>query len=200
MEIFGSDILFYIEKVLEAINSNRVDLSILVTNLRMIDLKTNNIADYISSMPRECKPATFYHNIRPFLDGYEVLIAGEIKKFRGGSAAQSSLIQAIDKFLGVEHKGKEGEYLQEMLAYMPLEHRKILEKLSIAGLKFRKFVLDQPVLKDAYNKCIESLTKLRNIHYNLIKVYVFKFSKESVGTKITQFLNKVKDETSNNKV
>ncbi|KAL2255388.1 hypothetical protein VTK26DRAFT_3467 [Humicola hyalothermophila] len=74
-------------------------------------------------MHERCRPAVFYHRIRPFLAGsknmaaaglprgvfYDVGRAGEggggggWRQLRGGSNGQSSLIQFLDLVLGVEH-------------------------------------------------------------------------------------------------
>jgi indoleamine 2,3-dioxygenase len=78
----------------------------------------------LDRMDERCRPAVFYHRIRPFLAGSKNMAAaglprgvfydegrdddngqrrGEWRQLRGGSNGQSSLIQFLDLVLGVEH-------------------------------------------------------------------------------------------------
>lgn len=82
---------------------------------------TDGLQDLTSTLKRmheKCTPAVFFHQLRPFLAGSKNMTAaglpygvfydlgegkGEWHQYSGGSNAQSSLIQALDIFLGVNH-------------------------------------------------------------------------------------------------
>ncbi|KAK2797344.1 hypothetical protein FQN49_008992, partial [Arthroderma sp. PD_2] len=122
----------------------------------------------LQKMYKHCDPHVFYHRIRPFLAGSKGMAElprgilfddgsehREYKHYRGGSNAQSSLIQFFDIVLGVEHRptgetrqkansplpssssDESGEgrkrwhnFLMEMRTYMPGPHRRFLEHVS----------------------------------------------------------------------
>ncbi len=69
-------------------------------------------------MHEHCDPQRFYHEIRPLLAGSKGMAAAGLprgvfydqgngkglwRQYSGGSNAQSSLIQLLDVFLGVDH-------------------------------------------------------------------------------------------------
>ena len=72
------------------------------------------INDLMRRMYEKNSPPVFYERVRPFLTGWEncpflphgLQYGSEShrRKYAGGSAAQSSLIQSFDVFLGVRHK------------------------------------------------------------------------------------------------
>ncbi|KAF9970189.1 hypothetical protein BGZ73_007193 [Actinomortierella ambigua] len=107
-----------LSKILRAIqaarDSNTAALTAELEEIRVI------IADLVAILRRmfeKCDPYVFYWKVRPYLAGwenmaeaglpngvrYEGVDNGEYKKLAGGSAAQSSLIHALDIAFGVEH-------------------------------------------------------------------------------------------------
>ena len=73
-----------------------------------------------------CNPEYFYNVIRKYLGGFDLEFEtlGHFK-FDGGSAAQSSLIRALDLILGIEHS-RDQAYLDEINNYRTSDQRKIL--------------------------------------------------------------------------
>ena len=93
-------------------------------------------------------PAVFYHVQRPLLAGFfpdEILFEGteEISKPvnwvsspKGPSAGQSTIFVLLDSFLGINHGDVAKEFQEEMILYMPRQHKKMIlsfkEKLVIS--------------------------------------------------------------------
>jgi len=100
-------------------------------------------------------------------------------KYKGGSAAQSTLIQVYDALLGIEHTGHAKEYLNEMCNYMPKDHLIFLNYV-------RKNVNIKEIIKlngdydlsRKYDECVNQLASFRHAHLGLVHAYIMKFIKE----------------------
>ncbi|KAF8979021.1 hypothetical protein BGZ46_005927, partial [Entomortierella lignicola] len=115
IEATGAPVL---SKILNAIQLVRnEDISGLVQELESIRGIIEDLVAVLRRMFERCDPYVFYWKVRPYLAGwenmaeaglpngvkYEGVDNGEYKKLAGGSAAQSSLIHALDIAFGVEH-------------------------------------------------------------------------------------------------
>jgi indoleamine 2,3-dioxygenase len=173
-------------------------------------------------MPERCDPYIYYHRVRPYIHGwkdhpalpagvlYEGVDAygGTAQKFRGETGAQSAIIPALDAALGIIHKNDPlRPYLMEMRLYMPPEHRAFIEAIE-RGPSIRRYVLDhrhdQPALRNAYNACIDWLTRFRSTHLEYASRYIHQQSQHSLenpttvgtgGTPFMPYLKKHRDET-----
>lgn len=142
--------------------------------------------DIISRLPEHCVPDLFFNTQRKYLWGSdsdklggEVILEGDFPSepqtisFGGGSAAQSSLIQVEDIFLGVKHPGD--KFLLKQREYMPGEHRKILETMSLKqSLKHyidRDIVQDEEII-ELFNECLQKLVTFRGVHMGIVKNYI----------------------------
>ena len=158
-----------------------------------------------------CDPHIFYHRIRPFLTGWDqtgILFEGVSDtpfKLHGGSAAQSSLIQAYDAALGIEHFHPETRpFLTLMRKYMPPKHRQFVEDLA-QGESIFSFVQakkeSEPQLVDIFNQCIDQLDEFRRAHMEIAVRYVLKQGKNGEdglgtgGTSFVPFLSESRKET-----
>lgn len=102
----------------------------------------------LGRMSEACSPDAFYTSVRPFLAGSSSnpalpggLVYGDAdgltssgepvtRQYFGGSAAQSSLVQAADAALGITHSGSGREFLDIMRdAYMPGLHGQFVRDL-----------------------------------------------------------------------
>ncbi|KAG0024420.1 hypothetical protein BGZ80_003088 [Entomortierella chlamydospora] len=115
IEATGAPVL---SKILNAIQLVRdEDTAGLVQELHGIRGIIEELVAVLRRMFERCDPYVFYWKVRPYLAGwenmaeaglpngvkYEGVDNGEYKKLAGGSAAQSSLIHALDIAFGVEH-------------------------------------------------------------------------------------------------
>lgn len=159
----------------------------------------------------KCEPFIFYNRIRPFLTGWDqtgILFEGVSEtplKLHGGSAAQSSLIQAYDAALGIEHLHPETRpFLTLMREYMPPGHRRFVEDLA-KGLSIYDFVeankAASPELAEVFNQCIDELDEFRRAHMEVAVRYVLKQGKNGEdglgtgGTSFVPFLSEARKET-----
>jgi len=210
------------------------DTASLIHILNELYLIIQKINITMNKMFTGCKPEVFYNVLRPYLAGWydDGLIfegvSNEPTRYKGGSAAQSSLIQLFDIVLGVYH---DSPFFKEMREYMPNDHANILNKLELEmkecniyefimkkkfityssfkdqytkGLEdnFSDETIDDSDLKKAYKKCIVELSKFRHIHFEIAYKYVTKMNPESVkgtgGQELKTFLDTARKETTHN--
>ncbi|KAH0507239.1 Indoleamine 2,3-dioxygenase 2 [Microtus ochrogaster] len=100
-------------------------------------------------------------------------VATEPLRYSGGSAAQSSVLQAFDEFLGIQHCKGGVDFLHRMRDYMPPSHKAFLEDLHSAP-SLRDYVLTSGAgcCLMAYNQCVEVLAQLRSYHINVVARYI----------------------------
>lgn len=168
----------------------------------------------LNRMYEHCEPKLFFERIRPFLTGWEpkgVIYEGvdtKPKIFIGGSAAQSSLLQAIDSGLGIQHKSQaSGPFLAEMRKYMPANHRTFLNQLDAAP-SISKYVekINDTLLLNTFNSCVSLLNTFRQKHLEMAITYISKQANDEKaatgtgGTEFVQFLSKAKSETDSSKI
>jgi indoleamine 2,3-dioxygenase len=146
-----------------------------------------------------CDPYIFYNHVRPYLAGwpapgvtYEGTGIGPVQ-YNGGSAAQSSLLQAIDAALGIRHDhGLTKTFLMSMRDYMPPRHRAFIETIG-ARSRVRARVTDThapATLCQAYDAAVTAMDELRRKHIGLVSHYITKQMPKdasAVGTGGTDF-------------
>ncbi|KAF8809701.1 Indoleamine 2,3-dioxygenase [Phlegmacium glaucopus] len=161
----------------------------------------------------KCDPDVFYHQIRPWLRGQDSqsgrkwIFEGidqdpslvELVELSGPSAGQSSLLQALDIFLGVNQyipleEGKDfteesnpyreqASILKRMRLYMPRHHRAFLTHLENNPRPLRQLVIsassvaadsnkDGKSLLNAYNDAVLSLKELRDSHLIIVALFI----------------------------
>ncbi|KAH9523340.1 hypothetical protein Btru_066432 [Bulinus truncatus] len=134
----------------------------------------------------------FFNQVRPFLAGwggegnpmpdglvYEGVSATPIKML-GGSAAQSSTLQALDSLLGVEHVTGHKGFIVKMRSFMAPEHKRFIEYLENRKYSLRHLVqsAETDILLSSYNNCLSALIQLRTYHIQIVSKYVVVVSKE----------------------
>ena len=167
------------------------------------------IRNLLNRMEEHCRPRVFYDHVRPYLSGwpktgvrYEGVDETPLRLF-GGSAAQSSLLQAIDAAMGVRHDDNRTQpFLQAMRDYMPPAHRSFLQWLE-AGPTLKEGAL-QHGLSDAYDKAIEALDLFRRDHMAITSRYITQQGDDSAegtgGTEYGTFLRVTRKETTDQRI
>ncbi len=212
VEFAGGEAPKIIISALDAIETTNSEL--LCKHLVRLSTTIEKMLSALNRMYEHCEPKLFFERIRPFLTGWEpkgVIYEGvdsEPKIFIGGSAAQSSLLQAIDAGLGIEHKSQaSGPFLKEMRKYMPIKHRTFLNQLDAAP-SISKYVekINDTLLSNTFNSCISLLNTFRQKHLEMAITYISKQSNDenaatgTGGTEFVQFLSKAKSETTSSKI
>jgi indoleamine 2,3-dioxygenase len=137
-------------------------------------------------MREKCDPGEFFNKLRIYLtgtkhekfpQGMQIQNSDIILEYKGGSAAQSSLIPVIDIFLGISHPQKHArEFLDEMRSYMPGKHRQFLidfeKKCTLVDYVNR---CENTIIKDRYERCVSLLKTFRSIHISIVHDYVMAF-------------------------
>lgn len=193
---------------IEAIKACREqDADTVVKCLQKLAEAIDSINGSLGRMYEMCDPHIFYFRIRPFLAGWKNMAEaglpngvryGDEKEYRqisGGSNAQSSLIQALDILLSVEHfptgtrnsssgpaqpgQGIRGpanhSFIHEMRKYMPGPHRNFLVHLTQVA-DIRGFVTANaektPALVLSYDACLAMLRAFRDKHIQVVSRYI----------------------------
>lgn len=197
LEAKGGQVTRLMHNAIDAANANNSSLFIALLN-EFTDV-LRDLGRTLERMSEKCSPHVFFHQLRPFLAGSKNMAAaglphgvfydkgngeGEWRQYSGGSNGQSSLIQAFDAFLGIEHSATGGlkpnktsascSYLKDMRNYMPGPHRRFLERLG-RQCNIRAYAMnhktDSPV-RDAYNAAVMALSSFRDIHLRLVSRYI----------------------------
>ncbi|MEM8894747.1 MAG: hypothetical protein AAGC88_09225 [Bacteroidota bacterium] len=173
--------------------------------LKSIAEGIDSITHTLGRMPERCDPYVFYHQTRPFLATLQdIEYAGahsEPQTWFGGSAAQSSLIQALDIGFAVVHEEKHSAaFLKNMRTYMPQPHRFFLEYLetvpSIPDL------LSKSSVEEELTTVRKKLLNFRKGHLKIFHRYIASQSKKAGpgdkgtgGTDASVFLKQLKSDT-----
>lgn len=135
-----------------------------------------------------CDPHIFYLRVRPFLTGWPAPgavyegVSSTPRSYVGGSAGQSSLLQAIDALLGISHTpSTTGDYLRALRLYMPVDHRRFVEDVEQRSLVRERVRQGSGQLRAAYNDAVAQVAAFRNGHGNLAQRYIAKPAGESGG-------------------
>ena len=176
----------------------------------------DDLARLLLAIRDGCDPDVFYHAIRPWFNGADsgskewtfegldddagmgLRVPSELS---GPSAAQSSLIQALDTFLGIDHTSPnpahasttspvtpapearasatahvpaKAPFLTRMRAYMPRHHRNFLRHLGAAPRPLRAAVacIGDRALIEAYNTAVDALRRFRDAHLRIVALYI----------------------------
>lgn len=142
----------------------------------------DDINEVIKSVRGPCDPHVFYWQIRPWWSGsgsdgprwrYEGVPNDEDLLLSGPSAGQSSVMHALDIFLGVDHKkgatakDGHGSFMERMRFYMPGKHREYLLSLSSLSRSVRELAKEESILRESYNSAVAALQKLRTEHIRI---------------------------------
>lgn len=153
-----------------------------------------------------CSPDVFYHEIRPWFRGQDSdrnkrkwVFDGleqdpslrEPTELSGPSAGQSSLVHALDIFLGVdqyshssavigsgtssaEAADAKAAFLDRMQLYMPRHHRNFLNHLAANPRPLRQLVAaaEDAALLEAYNAAVLAMKGFRDAHMVVVALYI----------------------------
>jgi len=184
------------------------------------------IADYLHRLARviedmtvllmavrdECDPEVFYNQIRPWFRGWEPgarewLFEGvdeadqrKYARMSGPSAGQSSLIHALDVFLGVDHsphqRGSHDSptFLMKMEMYMPRHHRAFLQHLRSANQTHIRSLITSGAghqqvgvhhaLGAAYDEAVVALKKFRDGHIRIATLYIVNQARKGTNVNV----------------
>lgn len=172
--------------------------------LKKLGLKIHQLADLLMEMEQQCDPYIFYYKIRPYLAGWKNMTklglpgvyygdhSDRVSLYSGGSNAQSSLIQALDLFLNIDHYStgdgrvvSNSPFMAEMQKYMPGKHREFLQELSKVNI-LRDYAVkhgkSHPEVLKAYNNAVFEMKKFRDKHIQLVTLFIISQARKGKGT------------------
>ncbi|KAL7413731.1 Indoleamine 2,3-dioxygenase [Mrakia frigida] len=201
IEIHGVKALGIMRAALdEAFVGDALALRRITAYLRSLSGAIDELTEVMAGMKQSgCDPAEFYWLIRPWFKGSDAegpgglgwLFEGvgeegegERRSVSGPSAGQSSIVHALDIFLGIDHSPakKEGDkaadatFMERMLQYMPGPHRRFLLHLQ-AGPTIRDLVLANPDfaggdLTRAFDETVTTMGRFRDGHMKIVTQYI----------------------------
>ncbi|KAE9400106.1 Indoleamine 2,3-dioxygenase [Gymnopus androsaceus JB14] len=223
-ELLGAQILQIIKKctMKQAVNDLPAILA-LADGLESLAEIIGELTTLMSSMRDQVDPRVFCFKIRPWFGGsgingkewvYQGVAARDLKTCQnhsGPSGGQSSVIHALDIFLGINHQcqhngiyaerkrflgfirtdsansnqSKEStNFMQRMRQYMPAKHRAYLEDLERSSelASIRTAIEQMSELHGPYNKAVQALIHFRNRHLQIACRYVVVFKDRGNGS------------------
>lgn len=166
----------------------------IVEILHLIATTLQEMQALLKRMPEECHPVTYYHRVRPFMFGFDTVVFegafdDEPQTLRGETGAQSSIVPAFIRALGVGHQESNlTRYLQEMQVYMPAPHREFLAGIDTTALRAYLLSTSWGEMHDAYHAALEELLAFRQLHLRFAMSYIANQSPETRGTGGTDFM------------
>ena len=182
----------------EAFIGDTLALRSIANYLQRLSFVIDDLSGLLLSVRDGCDPNVFYQEIRPWFrgwstggrewlfEGVDEAVAQKYARMSGPSAGQSSLIHALDIFLGVDHtkpavQGAEPAFHTRMEQYMPRHHRAFLQYLrthshtTIRGMMSDRVGEAEGVvesLRAAYDGAVMSMKKLRDGHIRVATLYI----------------------------
>ena len=193
IEFRGTEVLEIMRETMdEAFVGDNTALRRITSYLQKLTIVIKDLAKLLTDVRQGCDPEFFYNQIRPWLRGQDSGPASikwvfegieedptlvQPTELSGSSAGQSSLISALDIFLGISHgnKATAGQFLKRMRMYMPRHHRNFLRHLENNPRPLKALIeanRNYPGLLDAFNAAIESLKEFRDAHIKIVAIYV----------------------------
>ncbi|TFK36761.1 tryptophan 2,3-dioxygenase [Crucibulum laeve] len=182
--------------------------------LRLADV-IKQLKTMLLDVRKGCDPDVFYHQVRPWFRGEDSDPNGrkwiwegieqdstlsQPTELSGPSAGQSSLVHALDVFLGVDKYSHDASltgtsssfvstplvpspipavksaFLARMQSYMPRHHRNFLNHLANNPRPLRSMVTTwatkNPALLEAYNIAVTALKEFRDGHMIIVTQYI----------------------------
>ncbi|KAF7289646.1 Indoleamine2 3-dioxygenase [Mycena chlorophos] len=230
MELRGVEALDLMRSTMdEAFVGDDIAMRRITGYLERLAVVIDDLKTLLAGVRDGCDPSAFYNDIRPWFRGedsdpakrrwvFEGLDEEDYPtELSGPSAGQSSLIHALDVFLGVHEfshapgltgSSKSTAFLERMQSYMPRHHRNFLTHLSVNPRPLRGIVESDEKLLAAYNLAIQALKRLRDYHITIVTSYIIQPArrkeketqqqpalKGTGGTDLAKFLKAVRDRT-----
>ncbi|KAJ6544978.1 Indoleamine 2,3-dioxygenase [Mycena vulgaris] len=218
MELRGVEALELMRSTMdEAFVGDDLAMRRITSFLNRLATVIDDLRALIATVRDGCDPATFYTVIRPWFRGADSDPAKRKWEFEGldadvdppltyppelsgPSAGQSSLIHALDMFLGVDEfshapaltgassaQTKKSAFLARMQLYMPRHHRNFLNHLAANPRPLREIVAGaaarDAALLGAYNAAVDALKRFRDYHITIVTSYIIQPARHAVAMK-----------------
>ena len=178
---------------------DRINESGLRNDLVRLKAVLEELTELMESVKEAVDPRVFYWQVRPWFNGsgsgggqrwvYEGIADSAVVDTSGPSAGQSTIMHAIDAFLGVDHRQLrcpipsvrkqhgDSAFMDRMRRYMPGSHRDFLDRIDDTPVAIREVATERNGLKEAYSDAMKALKRLRDIHIRVACLYVISMAK-----------------------
>ncbi|KAG6879785.1 hypothetical protein C0992_011583 [Termitomyces sp. T32_za158] len=193
IELRGGDVLKLMRVTMDEVFAGNQTAARRITGYMLSMADTiKELKALLMDVRRECRPEVYYNEIRPWLRGEDS--ASNVREWvfegieedislktplelSGPSAGQSSLIHALDVFLGINHQSSSSgkrSFMARMQTYMPRNHRLFLDRLASSPRTLRAFVMASrdDYLHQAYNLAVLALKEFRDAHMIIATLYI----------------------------
>jgi indoleamine 2,3-dioxygenase len=160
-----------------------------------------DFVELLKSLRELVEPKVFYWAVRPWYKGsgdngtaweLEGVSGFETLELSGPSAGQSSVMHAIDAFLDIDHKlvysrcpipsvknlQADLGFMERMRRYMPGQHQDFLSCIDQAP-SLRELAQRKASLRDPYNKAVDALKRLRDLHIRFVCLCIVSMANSS---------------------
>ncbi len=194
------------------------DAAAVQAQLSEMNIVWDRVNAHFDRMAERCDPYIYFNRVRPYIHGWKNNPAlpdgliyegvdkfeGKPQAFRGQTGSQSSIVPAMDGLFQVVHQSDPlREFLEELHAYRPADHRRFIEDVA-ASSTLRDFAKGQgESLKTAFNACVEQVARFRTRHLEYAASYINKQASSTAGndsdvgtggTPFMKYLKKHRDE------
>ncbi|KAH9873174.1 hypothetical protein J1614_005572 [Plenodomus biglobosus] len=119
-------------------NDFNASRSTVIHELHKIQAALERMRQHLLVLKKDCDPSHFYWTLRPWIagsgpDGWTYQLDGDAQvnlKLGGSTAGSSSLLQALDSFLGLDFGESHLAFRRSMQEYMPQGHRLLIQTLE----------------------------------------------------------------------
>ncbi|KAI0324741.1 Indoleamine 2,3-dioxygenase [Cubamyces sp. BRFM 1775] len=227
IELRGVEALSLMRAIMdEAFVGDAIAVRRITTYLRALADVIRDLRQLLADVRLGCDPQVFYDEIRPWFKGADSDTKGrkwifdgidldptleEPTELSGPSAGQSSLIHALDIFLGVDRYSHSHfpvgrsqtsassaassssssapgpppkvPFLTRMQSYMPRHHRAFLRHLQANPRPLRRLVeqSDDAALREGYDVAVTALKEFRDEHVRIVALYILIPSRKAAG-------------------
>jgi len=174
IEAIGAGVLKQFDRIQQGADSD--DFQQIEDSLEEVQEYLVALNTTLNRMYENCDPYIFYNRIRPFLASFKNIEYRGCKKnprnYFGGSAAQSSLLQAIDAMFGIVHQEEQSRsYLVTMRNYMPTGHAAYINALE-NGRPLVRAIERHNGCQHIHTACVNALIEFRQSHLKIVAKYV----------------------------
>ena len=222
IEAYGADILNELSQLLDL---EEISFEVIDNFFDLFLKRLDYIKQSLTLVSKYSQPYFFYNKLRPYLKGYSELYFKSLNEkltYRGGSAAQSAIIQVFDIILGnsyyiskensnFNNNKNHNDFILEMREYMPLKHKQFLLMLENSNLlkneseKLKEIVNENEKLKNKFGDIVKSIESFRRLHFKIVHNFILKQIKSdngqkavgTGGTTLEEFLNYIILKTKN---
>jgi indoleamine 2,3-dioxygenase len=173
-------------------------------HLNTIASALRELKSLLLNIKKLCDPEIYYNEVRPWFRGEDSsdtkskwIFEGVNEEpglrppteLSGPSAGQSSVMHALDIFMGVDHQAlspRQPSLMSRMQTYMPKNHRLFLDRLKINPRPLRTFVVDKKDegLMKAFNLAVIALKEFRDAHMIIASLYILGPARKAARRKL----------------